>query len=462
MLRILRQYYPIRNAFFVLGEGTAIFLSVLIAASIFYEELPGGLFVKAMMISFVCQMCLYYNDLYSFGTIESFVKMGVSLVQALCVAAVFLAIIFFIPPFSKIEIINSVYLVSLCFLIVFVVSWRFFYDQVLKRGIFNQKIIILGSGELARNIYGEIINTRDCGYVVEYVALESPDDKNFVDDKISKSICRKNHEGLCEIAHDHGIKKIVVALREQRGNFPMNELLKCRVDGINIIRGNTFYEMLTGKLSVEHINPAWLIYSVGFRNTPVAKFLKRVSDILLSLFMLITLSPIFLITAIFIKIDSKGPVFFSQERVGEKRKPYRIHKFRSMVQDAEEKSGPVWAQQNDSRITRVGNFIRKWRVDELPQLWNVLKGEMSFTGPRPEREFFVKGLEYIIPYYRERFAVKPGITGWAQVNYPYGASVKDATEKLNYDLFYMKNMSLLLDFVIVIRTVKTVVFGKGR
>jgi lipopolysaccharide/colanic/teichoic acid biosynthesis glycosyltransferase len=171
--------------------------------------------------------------------------------------------------------------------------------------------------------------------------------------------------------------------------------------------------------------------------------------------------PLMIVTAILIKIDSKGPVIFSQNRVGEKGKLYRIHKFRSMVHDAEKLSGPVWAQNDDDRVTRVGKFIRTWRIDELPQLWNVLKGDMSFVGPRPEREFFVKKLEELIPYYSVRFTVKPGITGWAQVSYGYGASVQDAVEKLNYDLFYIKNMTNLMDLMIVLRTIKIVLFGRG-
>ena len=171
--------------------------------------------------------------------------------------------------------------------------------------------------------------------------------------------------------------------------------------------------------------------------------------------------PVILATAILIKIDSKGPVFFLQERVGQKRKIYKILKFRSMIVNAEKQSGPVWAESNDDRITRIGKFIRKWRIDEIPQLWNVLRGDMSFAGPRPERDYFVKKLEDVIPYYGQRFSVKPGVTGWAQVSYGYGASVEDAVEKLNYDLFYIKNMSIFMDLIIVLRTVKTVLFGKG-
>ena len=233
------------------------------------------------------------------------------------------------------------------------------------------------------------------------------------------------------------------------------------MDGIDVIDGNKFYENLTGKLTVESLNPSGLIFSGGFQKTLLRRFLKRSVDLILSVFMLIVCSPLIVITAVLIKIDSKGPVFFSQERVGEKGKIYRIHKFRSMIADAEKQSGPVWAQSDDDRITRVGKIIRRLRIDEIPQLYNVLKGEMSFVGPRPEREYFVKQLEDLIPYYTIRYTVKPGITGWAQVCYGYGASVEDAVEKLNYDLFYIKNMTSLMDMMIVLRTIKIVLFSKG-
>lgn len=216
-----------------------------------------------------------------------------------------------------------------------------------------------------------------------------------------------------------------------------------------------------GKLYVTQINPAWLIFSDGFRKSRLQRMMKRAGDIILSLLFLLLSLPLMLVTTFLIKFDSKGPVLFSQERVGQNRKPFMIRKFRSMVAEAEKQTGPVWAKDDDVRITRVGRIIRKLRIDELPQIWNVLKGHMSFVGPRPEREYFVTELEKQIPYYSERFTVKPGITGWAQVSYGYGASLEDAIEKLNYDLFYIKNLSFLLDVMIIFRTIKIVLFGKG-
>ena len=304
---------------------------------------------------------------------------------------------------------------------------------------------------MAQGIIQEIRDKRDSGYEIETV-LNEADCRN--------GMCGMQPE-MCDQAREKNISKIIVALEEKRGILPIEQLLKCRTEGIEILEGTSFYEMLLGKLYVRQINPAWLIFSEGFRKSPLRSFMKRTGDLVLSIVMLLMLSPLILLTAILIKLDSRGPVIFSQERVGQNGKPFQVHKFRSMVVDAEKRSGPVWATENDNRVTRVGRIIRKLRVDELPQLWNVLKGEMSFVGPRPERAYFIEQLEREIPYYSERHTVKPGLTGWAQVSYPYGASVEDAIEKLNYDLFYTKNMSFLLDMLIIFRTVKIVLFGKG-
>ncbi len=463
MLRILKQYYPIRNVFFVIGEGLVIYSSVLLAClvvlgpeSITYE----WLWLKILLITVVCQSSLYYNELYKLSVINNLLELSLRLLQSLGFTAIILAGIYFIIPAAIIG--RGVFIISITFIIMLIVSWRFLYRLVLDRGLFDQKIIIIGSGELAGNIHNEITNKKDCGYSIGVIVTENNDEDNTFKEKINTNIIYKNnYDGLCDIAIGMGIKKIIVALQEKRGAFPTKELLRCRVDGIEVIEGNSFYEMLTGKLIVAYINPGWLIFSEGFEKSRLRRFTKYVLELISSFILLVIFLPVIIITAILIKIDSSGPVIFSQERVGKDKKIYKIYKFRSMVTDAERQSGPAWADENDNRITRIGRFIRKWRIDEIPQLWNVLKGDMSFVGPRPERNFFVKKLEGIIPYYRERFTVKPGITGWAQVNYGYGSSVKDAIEKLNFDLFYIKNLSTLMDLVIMLRTIKTVLFGKG-
>jgi sugar transferase (PEP-CTERM system associated) len=244
------------------------------------------------------------------------------------------------------------------------------------------------------------------------------------------------------------------------GELPLEQLLYCRMRGIQISEGVDFSEFLSGKLSVERLRPSSLIFSNGFRRNAGIKFVKRCIDLLASLLGLILSSPVCLLVAIAIRLDSPGPVFYRQERVGQDEHPFQLLKFRSMRADAE-KDGPVWAAANDQRITRVGGIIRKLRLDEIPQMINVLRGEMSFTGPRPERPHFVEMLKKEIPFYSYRHTVKPGITGWAQIRYPYGASKKQALEKLKYDIFYIKHMSPFLDLEIIFQTLKIVLLGQG-
>ncbi len=467
MLRVFKQYYPIRNIFFILGEGLFIFASVLIASWIVigYNSfiIDEFLWFKAILVAVFCFLGLYYNDLYDLTVTDSLSELAIRLFQALGGSAILLAIIYFIFP--QLIIGKGIFMISIAFTIFFVVSWRIAYMIILNKGLFNQRIIIIGSGELAKNIVDEIKSKKDCGYSIEVIVVEYNHENCFIENEIefqvNDTISQNKCRGLCDIGKSLEIDKIIIAIEEKRNNFPMEELLQCRVCGIEVLEGVAFYEMLTGKLIVEQINPAWLIFSEGFQKSWVRRFLKRIVDIVLSLIMLVLLMPLFLLIALMIKLESKGPFIFSQERIGQNRKPYQVHKFRSMIHDAEADTGPVWAEDDDPRNTRVGKIIRKLRLDELPQLWNVLKGDMSFVGPRPEREYFVEQLEKAIPYFRERFTVKPGISGWAQVSYGYGDSVEDAIEKLNYDLFYIKNMSIFMDIMIILRTVKIVLFGKG-
>lgn len=262
---------------------------------------------------------------------------------------------------------------------------------------------------------------------------------------------------ICQTAN---IDRIIVALDERRGKFPLEQLLHCRLKGVKIDDGVAFSESLAGKLSISDLHPSSIIFSDGFKSSVFSKGIKRGMDVLASLIGLILLFPVSLIVAIAIKLDSKGPIIYRQERVGEDGKIFCVNKFRSMRNNAEE-NGPEWAKVNDERVTRVGRIMRKMRFDEIPQIINVLKGEMSFVGPRPERPLFVEQLKKEIPYYAQRHVVKPGITGWAQICYSYGASEEDALEKLKYDLYYIKHLSLFLELAIMFETAKIVLLGKG-
>jgi sugar transferase (PEP-CTERM system associated) len=281
-------------------------------------------------------------------------------------------------------------------------------------------------------------------------------------DSVSEEKIIQKKTTLAKLAEQNFIDEIVVAIKDRRKTLPVDELLECKIRGIDVIDSATFFERQTGKVRLDMLSPSWMIFSDGFRVGSVKAALKRIFDLTVSLLLLALVWPIMFITAIAIFIESKGKgsIFYRQVRVGELGRHFGVIKFRSMYMDAE-KNGAQWATKNDSRITRVGKFIRKTRIDELPQLYNVLKGEMSFVGPRPERPEFVEQLAEKIPYYNERHMVKPGVTGWAQICYPYGASEDDSREKLQFDLYYVKNYSLFLDFTVLFQTAEVILWGKG-
>ncbi len=268
-------------------------------------------------------------------------------------------------------------------------------------------------------------------------------------------------EPLFELVKRMEIDIVVVALQDRRGNLPTDQLLRCRLAGIQVKEREALYEQITGKIAVEALRPSYLIFNDGFSRSPAADIAKRVVDVVFSLTGICLTWPVMLATALAVRIDSPGPALFRQDRVGFDNSEFTLYKFRSMRTDAEATTGAVWAKDNDPRITRCGRFIRKARLDELPQLFNILGGDMSLVGPRPERRVFVESLKQQIPYYEQRHIVKPGLTGWAQINYPYGNTVEDALQKLQYDLFYIKNQSLLFDLSILFNTIKTVVLRKG-
>jgi sugar transferase (PEP-CTERM system associated) len=263
------------------------------------------------------------------------------------------------------------------------------------------------------------------------------------------------------IIEQHGVDKVVVAITERRGEYPVKEMLALRVRGCQVVEWPGFFEKLSGRIPIDSLAPSFFIFNEGFRKSVILLSIRRILSVIVATVLLVLLLPVFLIVAVFIKLDTSGHVLYSQIRVGQHDRPIRIYKFRSMRNDAEKNGDAVWAVENDPRVTRVGRFLRKTRIDELPQLFNVLIGELDFVGPRPERPEFVEKLKNLIPYYALRHTVKPGITGWAQVMFHYGSSIDESKEKLQYDLFYIKNMSLKLDLFILFHTYKIVLLGRG-
>ncbi len=338
---------------------------------------------------------------------------------------------------------------------IFQYSWHANYRAIIRFPGFARRVLILGTGPLARQI-GAIINTSNGNYVLAGYLNCSSEPVTVPGGAIVG-----NNNNLLETAIRQKAHEIVVSLSERRGVFPLESMLICKMRGIEVVEAPAFYEKMTGKLLLEYINPSWLIFSTGFRVTSILRMIKRFKDLVIALVGLLFSLPLLLLIAILIKMDSPGPVFFRQERVGERDVNFTLFKFRSMRQDAEKMTGAVWASENDPRVTRIGGLLRKSRLDEIPQLLNVLKGDMSLVGPRPERPEFTRDLKKIIPYYSERHYVKPGITGWAQVSYPYGASDEDSFEKLRYDMYYIKNWSLSFDLMILLETMKVMILGRG-
>lgn len=461
ILKVFNQYFPFRRFVFFLTESLFITGMVILGARLrflgdtFSFSAYEGLFLKALLITASVQLCLYYFDLYDIKVFRSNVELAIRLLQSLGVASILLAVLYYLSP--PLIIGRGIFLISLSFMGGLIVGWRLIYNYRLKTRQIDQRIMIVGSGQLAKDIAKEIVERVDTGFKV--LGFISEDSERIGERLVNPSVIG-DHSQILDIAQKEKVDRIIVALEERRGRFPQAQLLECKMRGIVVEEGIEFYEHLTGRLQVGRLRPSSLIFSDGFRKSELSTLTKRVVGLAFSIIGLILLSPLILIISILIKIDSRGPVFYKQERVGQNGRVFKLLKFRSMIENAET-NGPVWAGENDNRVTRVGRWVRKWRFDEIPQMINVLKGDMSFVGPRPERPYFVEKLRKEIPFYDQRFVLKPGATGWAQVKYRYGASEEDALEKLKYDLYYIKNLSSLFDLIIIFETIKVVLFRKG-
>jgi len=456
---ILKKYYSPRKVFFFLGEGLLIFLSVFTVYMFFMdtETFLNVIFlygIRALIVTATFQLSLYFFDLYDLGEILSPPDVAARILQAFGVGCIVLAFFYYFFPFCVIP--TRVFWPGFAAVCISVLLWRYLYNHILNKKMFAQTIIILGTGKMALNIAEEIKGRRDTGFeIVHFVGKKDPSFPLPQDIPVSAHV-----EQLPQLCQEHNIERVVVAIDDRRGKTPIQELMNCKFMGFPVEYGINFYERLTGKILVENVNPDWIIFSSGFKKGRLRTLSKQLIDIFLALFGLLATLPITIASAIIIRLESPGPMFYFQERVGLHGKSFKLIKFRSMQSDAE-KNGPVWAMKNDTRVTRFGRFIRKTRIDELPQMLNVLKGDMSFVGPRPERPVFVEQLTQKIPYYSIRHNVMPGISGWAQICYPYGASEEDALRKLEYDLYYIKYMSLQMDLWVIFQTIKTVLFQKG-
>lgn len=344
---------------------------------------------------------------------------------------------------------------SMALAIVLLVLNRLFLSGFLGTSAFRRRVLVLGAGERAQRL--RLLGERpESGFtIVGYIGMS--ESRPVVEEAIPRGAIHN----LTRHVENLGVSEVVLALEERRNALPLKDLLRVKTTGVHVNEFSSFLERETGRVDLDTVNPSWLIFSDGFSSgRMVSSAAKRVFDICASAVLLVATAPIVALFALLVKIDSRGPAFYRQSRIGLYGENFEVVKLRSMHVDAEA-GGAQWAARNDPRVTRVGRFIRKVRIDELPQAWTVLKGEMSFVGPRPERPEFVADLEDQLPFYAERHMVKPGITGWAQVNYPYGASIEDSRQKLEYDLYYAKNYTPFLDLIIILQTLRVVLWGEG-
>jgi sugar transferase (PEP-CTERM system associated) len=412
---------------------------------------------KALLIAGICQLCLYYADLYDLKTITDRRDLFIRIVQALGAASFMLAAVYF--WFPGVMIGRGVFLLAAILVMTSVVSWRLAFEWISPRITPQERLLIVGTSKAALALARELFARRhEMG--VEIVGFVDPNPARLGTPVLNPGVIG-TVEDIPAIVRARGVDRVVVSLADARGQLPMDKLLEMKLEGVSFDHLASVYEEYTGKIAVENLRPSWLIFSSGFRKTTALTATKRLVDIVASACGLVIILPVMAVISIALKLNSRGDIFYHQQRVGQHGRVFMVHKFRSMRPDAEAQTGAVWSRPNDDRVTTVGRFLRRTRLDELPQLWNVLKGDMSLVGPRPERPEFVRQLTAQIPFYGQRHVVRPGLTGWAQVRYTYGASVEDALEKLQYDLFYIKNMSLALDAFTMLATIKTVILQRG-
>jgi sugar transferase (PEP-CTERM system associated) len=453
-----------RTAVLLTGETALLTTAVALGSYVRLRDSTPQFFMgtdgvfRVMLIVVVCQICLHYADLYDLRTIADTRDLIVRLLQALGATSLILAVIYFWFPDWVIG--RGVFLIAAVLVITLILLWRLLFTWLSKNMAPRERLLLVGTNPASVELARELFERRhDLG--VEIAGFIDPDPSRVGAAVLNPGVIG-TIDDIPSLVERLNIDRVVVSLTDARGRLPMDRLLDIRLkNGVSFDHLASVYEEYTGKIAVENLRPSWLIFSSGFRKTRASMAVKRVFDVSLSLVGIIVSLPVMALVALAVKATSPGPVLYRQERVGLNGHIFTVLKVRTMRQDAEAATGPVWSLKNDARVTPIGRFLRRTRLDEIPQLLNVLRGEMSFVGPRPERPSFVEQLTAQIPFYGQRHVVKPGLTGWAQVRYSYGASVEDAIEKLQYDLYYIKNLSFSLDLVIVLETIKTVVLRRG-
>ncbi|HET7204082.1 MAG TPA: TIGR03013 family XrtA/PEP-CTERM system glycosyltransferase [Steroidobacteraceae bacterium] len=458
-LQLFRVHVRVPILLLAAIEAALFYFVPYLAASV--QQVPNhdlphaGIGWTAALFAGFCLFSQFSVGLYTTRQRSSFAGLAIRITVAMAFAVGLAALTFYLVPALQFD--RRTLALTGLFALGFSLATRLLFERTVDQDMFKSRVLIYGAGRMAASVLGLRRRSDQRGFRIVGFVATSADVRVPADRVVSMPV------DLLDWAVEHDVDELVVAMDDRRVGFPLHEFLECRLAGIGVLELPTFLERETGRVHLDILNPSWIIFADGFGASQLQRMLERTFDLVASASLLLLGSPLMLLAALAIKIEDgwQAPVVYRQRRVGQFNKIFDVVKFRSMQVDAEAGRGAQWAVRDDPRVTRCGAILRKTRIDELPQLWNVLRGDMSFVGPRPERPEFVDTLEQRIPYYRERHTVKPGITGWAQLCYPYGSSEKDALEKLQYDLFYVKNRSLLFDLAILLQTVEVVLWGKG-
>lgn len=467
-IRIFKHYVPAQFLLLGLLEVALLIVAFYFGVELRFRDAPAAvrehvlpLFPKALTFALVVAMTMVGLGLYQRSLREGVEAMTLRLAASFLASIVPLTLLYYLFP--SLYLGRGALLLSLGVALPFVLALRHYFFRVVDQDLLKRRVLVLGSGEKACMINRLRRQTDRRGFrVVGYVHM--PGDQNLAaEDRVEPEKIVRLTMPLPEYVRQQRVDEIVVAVDDRRNALPVDEILDCKMEGVQVLDLLSFFERESGKVLLDILQPSWMFLSDGFDQGVLRTYSKRAFDIGFALLLLPLLLPLMALVAVAVYLEDRkaGSVLFRQVRVGRSNRPFTIYKFRSMSMDAEEDGVARWATKNDARITRVGAIIRMVRLDELPQIFNVLRGDMSFVGPRPERPEFVSQLEESIPYYRERHRVKPGLTGWAQIRYQYGSSERDAFEKLQYDLYYVKNHGIFLDLLILLTTAEVVLWGKG-
>jgi sugar transferase (PEP-CTERM system associated) len=463
MIRVGGQKVPTRTILFIASDAFFVIVGLLLvtalrfrAWSTIHNYLRDHLTIPRFgLVVLVTVVGLYYNELYDAHILRHRHEAAVRLVQAVGFIFLVLAVIYYLDP--DLSLGRGIAMLAAPTILSFAIAWRWLLEATGLLGTGAERVLLLGTGQMGITLVREIIARPELNLKV--VGFLDEQGQNIGKSLVNPCIIGATSE-VEKIAKQEKVDRVILSLTERRGRTPIPQLLQLKFDGVGVQDAESLYESISGRIMLENLWPSWLILSNGFRKPAWLRFLKRAIDLFVSIVALALLWPVLALVGLAILLETGRPIFFRQERVGMTGRHFQILKFRSMYQDAEA-NGPVWAASADNRITRVGRFLRKYRLDEIPQLFNVLRGEMSLVGPRPERPIFCQLLAEQIPYYTLRHSVRPGITGWAQIKYQYSASVEETKQKLEFDIFYVKHLSMLLDLAILFETAKVMVYGHG-